>query len=178
MVNVKKLGLVGSVGLAGISFLGGCNDALVRNYARVGGQQIFVSGVRREIEGPRGTTGVEKKGRAYVINNGAVKKGGIVIGRWNDYNRNEADEPRERLDDIGDSVNLSNVGLRIGINYYSGTPTNILFTFLDSNDNVVHQINCFKKGVLVKRGALPEGKYTIVAKYGNVIESRDFSVIR
>ena len=157
----NKLGLVGRVVLAGGALVGGLNS---------GGCLAVAGGVAGYYAGKS----AEQNNKVGPM---------ITIQRWSDsVVVNDSFDKGEILGDIGDSVNLSNVGLYIRL---SGPDLPVTYTILDSNDNVIDTFSLSRKEALKinrirKDQNFPVGKYTIVARrdYDNVCASREFEVMR
>ncbi len=188
MKESRKLGLAGRIVLGAGALVGsilnsGCSDygnMVARDLARTGLTQVAVSGVRNEVEGPRGTTvnvgdfPANYKPQDVV----ALKRRGILMRRWKDINENKLDDSGELFGEIGDSINMTNMGLNIIVDYHSVAGTPITYTLLDSNDNILVTRCLIKRTWLLHPNKLSEGKYTVVAQYGNTTRSREFTVIR
>ena len=200
MVEGWKLGLVGRVVLGagavgGLVFNSGCSDygnAVSRGVGEYALMEGVAGVVRNEAEGPRGTVvNVGGGGDEYDINmrerlreldreteERNEKRGRIMMRRWKDLDGDGVATREELLGEISDSVNMSNMGLYIVVDYYTNAGTSIKYTLLDSDDNII-VTRCIADGSwLLHSNKLFEGKYVVLAQYEGATSSREFTVAR
>lgn len=164
---MRKVGFGGLVVTGLGALVGGCTNNAAVNYvtARVVYDKVVGSG-----EGD-----VEKESK-HVFSKPIPA---IEMREWRDYNGDKLHTSNEIFDEIGDSVNLSEVGVRIDIPYWDKRPLIVSYTLFDSNNKVLASMDCYQRFLTINRGTLFPGKYTLKAEQGSDISLlREFEVTR
>ena len=171
----NKLGLVGRVVLAGGALVGGLNSGGC--LATATGVAGYYYGKDKAQDEVVNVGGGDSNGSAPINYAKPPVEVGIKINRWKD-NGDRVAAQSEWMGDIGDSVNLSKVGITATVTYYSWQPIDILYILFDASDNVIVERTYFQGTFPICQNSLSAGDYTLVAKYGNITHSRKFSVTR
>lgn len=182
MVEAKKLGLVGLVGLGVAGLVGGCTPE-GKAVINVLGIQAGRSVIRREIEGPRGEENGEVDGKEDSSVTYRLPEPRIRMKRWKDYDGNGDMNDSELFGEIDSSINLKNMGLYVDIGFYSHRPEPVTYTLVDSNDNILETKTLVRDSFRIGENSnLKPGDYSISAKQknelvGDIDLSRKFIIL-
>jgi len=189
MVDGKKLGLVGKLILGAGAFgglVGGCNEALVKEFSYLGAQQAIVSGIQNGVEGPRGTTvNVERGSNTY--NNPSVGDRELCVWVYEDKNRNGKPDKDEILGDVSGHVNLDRFGL---ITFLRGTNSDTNYSIWGLSGDLVGSTTgvnnhyyytargIFSGDFMDNLNGSPDGEYKFVAHNNGKTFSKNVIIFR